>query len=692
MPQPTNVRLTREQEEALIRYLDKRIDSLKETNRERIEADADSWRRYNNDRSDRTGGVWDHCNTPLPLTSMVVDYFSARAHDELLSSRPFFQITPQGPADRDFAQTISRFSTYKLNDVARTHEEIDQALLSAFVQRAAILKAVYHEERDSYERVGVIALHDAQTGAPVEILDYGFILEDAEWVEQPDPINPGQSRLHLAADPSFILDPERYEWKPLEQPVAFERTLYAGPRSVQVDSQRFLAPITARSLDEADCIVEFYDRTLDWVMERFNEREWLKAKDYRAELASEDAEEKTPTQAAPEGSHPIESKSESLSFDPRTKRIAIAECWLTWDVFDRGTPSRIVVWMDIDRRKLIACEYQAIVSPTGKPPYSAITVARKPNRWWGPSIPEMVKAFQDYVDGQFNRHSYRNLINANPVIGQNPDAIIERKEFLDIGPGEAVTLEDGRSISDYLQAFVFPNADLDTEMLLDKCVYFVQLWLGISNVAQGDYSDVPQNTTAFGQDATLREAAKLARRFIRRCIAGIEHHITHLAKILFATMDDEEVYYYTEGDTSSVGSLTADAVRNLELNIRISVGRTQNAQAIQATTLAKQIVTEYVQYLAQAPQIAATVRPIYKQSLRLLGFDDVDALLPDPSLPEGAALMSMPPPDASDVPESARDQQNLAPFPDAEAANTAASIVTGPPPVLNRNQPQENNG
>lgn len=701
-------------------YIDQRLSSLDATNKERIEADKRSLERYEHDRADRArrGGIFSQSNVPLPLTAMVVDHFRSRAYDELLGERPFFTVRPQGANDRNKAQAIQRFSRYKLVDEADIETAFDHIITAAHTQRAGISKGIYHEDKDTFERMGLKALHDVsvQPPKPVEILGVGKILEDAEWIEQPDPLAepPPPSadpmapppapatRIHLKADPSFILDASKHQFIPLGEPVEFTRTLYAGPKSVLVESADFRAPDDCADLKDADFVAEYYDQTADWVIDRFLERAWCKKEDYLVALKAFGADKKTGAGAEDNENPPRPDQIEGLNFDHRTHRVPIAECWFKWDVKDTGRPQYVVVFWDKRNKKPIFYDYQANLSPTGRHTYKAVTIARSRKRWWAYSIPELVEAFQEYIDEQFNRHSYRNRINANPIIAENPDAIVEKKRLSEIGPFETVLLENGKTIADYLQAFVFPNADMDTQELLDRCIDFVKLWLGISNLTQGDYSEVPQNTTAFGQDKTLNESAKLSRHHIRQVGRGLRLHLTDLVQILVATMDDEEVFYFNDGDVSLMGQMSADQVRSLTLDVSLVVGRAQNSQAIQATTLATQLVEKYATMLVQAPWMAKIVRPLYKISLRLLGFDEVDELLPDPENPDAAILAAQAALlVAGQTPDADKDKQSpepvaepasggpdepLLPFP-GNAANTAASVVNGPPTQPDRNAP-----
>ena len=84
----TSLVLSAEQEEDLVDYAIKRIASLEEDNKERIDADELSWDTYENEREDREVGIFSHSNTPVPLTSLVVDHFVSRAEEDLTGAPP----------------------------------------------------------------------------------------------------------------------------------------------------------------------------------------------------------------------------------------------------------------------------------------------------------------------------------------------------------------------------------------------------------------------------------------------------------------------------------------------------------------------------------------------------------------------------------------------------------------------------
>ena len=81
----TNLKLNKEQEEKLLTYVKDRLKQLQVDNSERHKADKLSWDIYENSREDRLqpDTIYSHSNLPVPLTSLVVDHFLARAEDEI---------------------------------------------------------------------------------------------------------------------------------------------------------------------------------------------------------------------------------------------------------------------------------------------------------------------------------------------------------------------------------------------------------------------------------------------------------------------------------------------------------------------------------------------------------------------------------------------------------------------------------
>ena len=622
----TNLKLSKEQEDKLVKYALERVKQLKEDNRERIEHDKISWKTYHNDRSDRVGydSIFSQSNMSVPMTSLVVDHFMARAEDEITGTSPYFKFEAQGAGDEETAEAFDKYFNWKLEDEAKTRERLEESYLHLFIQRALILKSTYREEVSvwyDYERNG---LFNNERGEFEEIPGEGPIIEgEAQFIPELNPMT-GETEMRLATDPSFQMIPGVHEYQPLPQGVPTQQVKYKGPRSEVIDSDRFLCPTTAESLDSADIIVEMYDKDMRWARNMFLDREWLSFADFY-NLVNKDANPRSPIEKN-------EDRTENLDFDnEENPSIQILECWMRRDVLGTGTPQEFCVFIDPETEKPIYYEFVAKLTPDNQIPYTAVSIGKDRNKWCGKSLPERIRSFQEYVDKQFNSQSYRNELAANPVIGVNPQAVEDEPEDVELHAGKIFELKDQYNIDDFLQFSAIPNVDVRTQELIDFVFGIVQLWLGVSNMAQGDYQALAPANTATGVEATLREASKIGRRWMRRIVRGFEEHLTKLVQVAMATMDEEEVFEYMEGDVRAFGVMTPDAIRNIGINTRVILSQDQGQRAIEKANLALQTQDRYFQ---SPPEMRPFIRPMLKRILDAMGFERTDELLPQEAPPD----------------------------------------------------------
>jgi hypothetical protein len=622
----TNLKLNKKQEDKLVKYVLERVKQLKEDNRARIEHDKLSWKTYHNDRSDRVGhdSIFSHSNMSVPMTSLIVDHFMARAEDEITGTSPYFKFEAQGAADAEMAEAFDKYFNWKLEDVAKTRERLEESYLHLFIQRALILKSTYKEEISTWYDYERTALFNNERGEFEEIPGEGPIIEgEAQFIPEMNPMT-GETEMRLATDPSFQMIPGVHEFQPLPQGVPTQQVKYKGPRSEVIDSDRFLCPTTAESLDSSDIIVEMYDKDMRWANNMFLERDWLSFGDY-FNLVNKDANPRSPIEKN-------EERTENLDFDnEENPSVQVLECWIKRDVLGTGQPQEFCVFIDPETEKPIYYEFVAKLTPDNRIPYTAVSIGKERNRWCGSSLPERIRSFQEYVDKQFNSQSYRNELAANPVIGVNPQAVEDEPEDVELHAGKIFELKDQYNIDDFLQFSAIPNVDVRTQDLIDFIFGIVQLWLGVSNMAQGDYQALAPANTATGVEATLREASKIGRRWMRRIVRGFEEHLTKLVQVSMATMDEEEVFEYMEGDVRAFGVMTPDAIRNIGINTRVILSQDQGQRAIEKANLALQTQDRYFQ---SPPEMRPFIRPMLKRILDAMGFERTDELLPAEAPPD----------------------------------------------------------
>ena len=626
----TNLKLTEKQEKDLLKYAFERVESLKVDNKERIETDRLSWNVYQNDRPDREilDTIYSKSNVPIPMTTLVVDHFLARAEDEITGTSPYFKFTPQGRSDEVKTDDYDKYFNWKLETVGHTRERLEESYLHIFLQRACIMKAVFENKTSQWMDYERNALYNKEKDDFEELVGYGPIVEgEAQFLQDMD-VETGTPILRLAEDPSFVMIPGVHEFRPYPNGVPTEQVVFRGAKSVVIDSDRFLCPSDVESIQDADFIVELYDKPLKWAESMFLERDWLSYDTFSSSV-KKDANKRTNTST--EGNYdsipPRDESKENLSFDSKENpSIQVVECWVKRDVLGTGTPQDFCLFLEPETKRAIYYEYVAKVTPDNRLPYSTVSIGRQRNRWWGPSLPERISVYQEFIDKQFNSEAYRNELTANPIVGANAHAVEEEPEDIELMPGRVFELKDGNTAEDFISYVQLPNADAKTQQMIDFVFGMVQLWLGVSNMAQGDYQALAPANTATGVEATLREASKIGRRWMRRIVKGFEDHITKLVKITATTLDTEEVFEYMEGEVRGFGNMTPESVKKMEINATVILSQDQGQRAIEKANLALQAQQRFFE---SPPEMRPFVRPLCKRILDALGYENVDELLPE---------------------------------------------------------------
>jgi hypothetical protein len=615
----TNFKLSEEQEKDLLKYATDRVEQLKVDNKERIDVDKGAWNVYNNERDDRhnTDSIYSQSNVPIPLTSLVVDHFLARAEDELTGTSPYFKFVPQGASDQESSEKYDKYFHWKLEKIGKTRERLEECYTQLFIQRAAILKVTYEEIVSEWLDYDRKALFNNANGDFEMLPGYGPVIEgDSQF--QPTMAPDGSQTVALVDDPSFILDPQVHTFEDFPEGVPSRQVKYSGPRSRLIDSDRFLAPSNVENIEDADFIAEMYDKDTGWLEEMYLEREWLPYEEFYNKI-KKDANARTDVQVN-------EEYKEDLSFDNlENPKIQVVECWVKRDVLGNGVPQDFVLFIEPETKTAIYYEYVAKVTPDNQIPYTSIAIGKAKSRWWGPSLPEKINIYQEYIDRQFNSESYRNEMSANPIVAVHPQAVEDEPDDIELHAGKIFQLKEQNQLQDFIEFAQIPSADAKTQELIDFVFGMVQLWLGVSNLAQGDYQALAPANTATGVEATLNEASKIGRRWMRRIVKGLENHLTKMVKLAMATMDKEEVFEYMEGDVSAFATMTPEMIKKFEVNALVILSQDQGQRAIEKANLALQVQERFFNY---PPEIRPFVRPMLKRILDAMGFENSDELLP----------------------------------------------------------------
>lgn len=680
----SNLVFTEKQDRGIVSYCKKRVEGLRGDNQERFNADRFAAEAYENNRRARASeqGVFEDNNLVLPLSTMIAESFISRAEDATLGQDPFFQFKPQAKNDDPIAQECDAYFRYKFGDrQAKVRSTLAEALKEVFLRRSLVFKVGWEDNVCEWLDRSVTVLHDK--GKPVRIPDpdggdpHYVTDDDAEW-EDVDGIDEGgqatkQSRLKL--DPSVLWDPKRHSFAPPPKPVMRSANRYVGANAKILDSDAFMCPSTASSIEKADFKCDLDDQPLAWVKTWYIERDWQSWDSYKDLQSGVTAKAKSKTDRN-------EETKENLDFDLKTKSIPIVYCWVRRDVLGWDRPQEFMVMIDTSCWKSIYYEFQAKLCPDLKSPYQEVSVFRYKGRWWGMNLMEKLMQYQDYIDKQFNRHSARNAANANPIGGFRPDAVEEEPDDIELGDGGLFRLRAGKNIQDFIQFSNIPNLDLDTQDLIKLVREMVQSWLARSNLAQGDTSDIPRDMPQAGIKAALTEGTKIDQRWTRMIISGFEDLLRKMVRLQADQLDEAEVYEVTDGEGTELATMTPEQLKKLEVNVNLVMGQKMDETTIQA---AEQALNVQQQYFDTPDPLKKARRPIFTRILERLGYKDIDTLLPLPADPAEVAGGAPPGAVAGAQPGAAPGapaMPPLAPFPAPGAGSGGAgSPVAAPAPM-----------
>jgi len=621
-----NLQLSSEQEDKLFKYLEKRVETLETLNEARIKADRHSWNVYENSRKDREApdSIFEYSNLSIPLTSLIVDHFSARADDALLGTSPFFRFDAQGVSSEMTAEDYDRYFIWKLETRGKTRKTYSDALRSVYIQRSVFLKAVYEDSRTSWVDREARVLMNLQTGEPVELLGVGYVLEsETEFLQMQKP--DGSTGIYLQQDPTFEVIPGVHEFADYNKGIEMQTTHFQGPRSVEVPYDQILVP-DVKDLAKADIVVEKFDKTLEWVKRRWSDRNGLSFEDYEGRIKNTDASRKTNKDKEKEDG---ELPDEDLDFDRDKIVRPLHEVWLRRNVLGASMEQDVYLLVDLDAKTIVDYEFTAKMTPDGKHPYTKVNIRRHK------SLVEAILQYQNFVDMQFNSESFRNALAANPMTGTDNSKFRNEEEDLTIMPGRNVNMKEDQKINEAITFTDMPQKELVTQKLIDFVFGVVQLWLGVSNLAQGDYQALAPANTATGVEATLQEASKIGKMWMRDIIEGLEENLFKLTQLAIYTLDQEEVFEYMEGEVRSFGAMSPQDLMDLDVKVTVVMAPQRSQRDLERNELILKIVERYLLY----PEFMRPyVRPAMEDMLETLGIEDPTKYLPEnaPEMPREA--------------------------------------------------------
>jgi hypothetical protein len=657
VPFQGNLELTYEQEERLIEHAMKRLDDLEKELGRNIVKSADWYQNveqaregkgshlgkreryeatWHNDVTWRPyilGGIFEKSNFNVTLVRRIVRQMVARANNYFFGTDPWFSAEPEGVEDRVLAYKVDRYAKFKLKQ-SRSRSSKENAVELAFIRGETVMKSTYRRKEDLYETTATV-LVDIE-GEPIMDSKGGYIFESDDWTAAAmvneltgEPDEASSSVEVLARDPN-IIKPEFPLWMPMKIPQRV--TLFSGAESEPVYFKDFLCPLAAKSVQDADCVVHLYDQPITELIDQYRRMDLLdpqaadddsfealkRSVEMFRELAENDG---NPKASRNQTSDYRDSDSVEHAESDADPIIEAAEFCLHFDANEDGIMENIFLVLDRKTRMPIYYEYVANVTPDGERPFTVIRPMDVDGHWYGVGAIEMFESTQDIVDLLMNRWNFSQS-SSGRVTFWNPSATLEGQDnpHLKLNDGQTYTLAPGRTAEEALGYVTLP--DIKYEYIQNMLEFFMQLAMnesGVQHANDANMVGLDQAKLATGIRNIEKSGMEMFSIFISKLEIGIQETLAKEIDLVFANLDEEEVFQYFSGDDDPdeqyLMNITPEDVRNLKFNVEVLLTRYKGEQVLQQAMVGIDAVEKYY---SQHPMIQEKTTSFYRSIIKAL--------------------------------------------------------------------------
>lgn len=597
--------------------------------------------------------IFSESNSTMDIVGGFADFLFAQAANDIFGARPWLSVKPVGKRDAQLASDVSRWTHHKFESA-----NVESAYLSA-LKRAVDLgtafpKWIYSQTPDLHERRATV-LADSK-GNPIVSETGDYTEQDPATAQSVLDANPGTQWIERAITETVFLD-NNVEVVDLSfRDVVWDLTA----REFDLRYTDIFNRVKIAALDAA----RIYELPLDKIDGITPMSGGLQAgTDESGEYAEANRAEQTP-----DDGHRADNKY-------RNHRIELWEGFVRMDPVGDGKMRRMFVVFDRTGNKLLKADYLWNRTPKGEVPIKPLRIYRLPGRAYGVGFYERYEHLTNDVDGFYNSMAVRAQFT-KPITGRDRSVIEhddeESIEELDIR--RPVELKNGAKLSQYLQFATLPETGGDINQLMQQIIQTGQMRTGISAAAQGDLSSLPDTNTARGISQLQSRAAVLLKWPINDAKRDILPGMSYGVILLLSNMEVGEAFVWGEGETAELIELTPAQIRDLTMDVKLSMSQTQNLEASQNAQQAIQVVMSYLQ--VPEPEKAA-LRPLFVQAVKSLGFDHADQFLREPIVALEQILSLLPPEIASAFQAFLQQSQGQAPSANSPAAPETES--TAPP-------------
>lgn len=604
-----------------------------------------SWRAHL--LGDEEDNIFATSNLTAPISRRITRQLIARACNYFFGTDPWLAAYPVGGGDVEIADKADKFAKYKLGQCDAKHV-FELAIETAFVRGEAFLKTSYERKENIYQMTAKVLV--GADGTPVMASDGDYILDSDKWVEQliseidpmtreiSEPLPTG--KMVLSRDQK-TLQPEGFnpETDYVEMTVPRRISIYNGPRVDLKYAKDFLFPITAPTIQQADCIVDLYDMPVSdlvdtYMRQALDVEEGKEAPEGRPsverlisvvrEMATEGSEAKS-AQNQPKDSQASNYQNQG-SMGGIGPVAEIAEFHFRFDANGDGIQEEIFLVADVKSRRPLYYDYEANMTPDGLRPYDVVRINEVDGRIYGIGSMQMFETHQEIIDLLLNRWNVSQT-QAGRVTAFNPSACFEGDSDPDLklNRGDTYTLKAGKTLKDLVDSMVL--VDVKFEQLKDQLEFFLQMAMNESGVANANDSQMvglDQAKLATGIRNIEKSGQEMFSIYLSHLEPGFKDCLKKFLKLLFAKMDAAETFEYFEGKIGKELTLTPQEIGDMEMNVNLEMTRYRGEQQLQSNLQAAAQVKEFYMF---PPEVQERLAPFYIQILKALQIQDADLII-----------------------------------------------------------------
>jgi len=583
--------------------------------------------------------IYNYSNLTASVSQRAVRQMVAKATSFLFGQPDddeWFTAEGIGIEDDTLADKVKKYARFviKKNKVKANHA---QAVEFAFVRGETVIKTTHSEVFQLFKRTETYLVDPA--GEPILDVHGDYICAGDAWIPEQQQVPaasvpPEQAHLAImeplppveettegtgdyeeAAEPpeqmaliptgnellkrdGVTVKPKSPIWK---TGVLTRRIVtFSGPDSRICHYLDFLAPLNAPGLQagEADLIAHLYDKSALQVAQMFRQQfeegdegleNFQSAVQILVDLLSQSS---APKSAA--GQPRRDFKEQDTDASTNNPLSEFAEVWGTYDCDGDGVEEEFFMVLARNNKVPVFYEYTANVTLRGVRPFDRQRAIAIDGRWYGMGGMEYLETEQEPIDLMLNRESYRASKSGRVTLWRPYNTLEgDRDRNLRLNDGGTYTPKPGIKNEEVLSYVILPDDTSDMKGTRDFMLQLLQMKTGVLTGADRNTSSMPSSET-LGEEQLITESGdELFDLFLMNLYNGEIAALTSVLDVLFSNIDRNQVFTYFNGEANEILELTPDDVRDLAVNVRLSITRTRDKQTLEAGNVAEGVINNY---------------------------------------------------------------------------------------------------